>query len=611
MEIEVFDVIDGTTVQAVKRALVAASGRTPITVAINSPGGSVTDAVAIYTMLKAHPGNVTAHVIGLAASAATVIMMAADDIVIAKHAMMMIHNAWAVSQGDASKTRATADVLERASAEMVAIYAARTGHSDEAIRDMMAKETWFNADEALAAGFADKIEPSNKKPRMSVAALAYLTRITQRPVDTGGNAGAQAEQKRENEIRNLFDFLPATEALAQLKQEAIQMKLTPEQARAAALAALGENTSASTPTNYAYAHAGNGNIVKDGLINALSARVNLKHAPERTPYDHMSLLEMAKASLTEAGIGIAGFGSKMQIVGAAFTHTTSDFGAVLMDVAAKAMLKGWEESGETWQAWCKRGELNNFRVAHRVGLSSLPSLPSVREGAEFKHVTLADTGAPIQLATYGGLFGITRQAIINDDLSLFTSIPALQGRAASRTIGDLVYAVLTSNANFTDNKALFHADHGNLTDGLIDLAGLDAARMLMRLQKDEAGQTLNIVPSFMLVPAALESSAMSLIGSTALPGSEMNSGVKNPLHNLAQVITEPRLDAADPKAWYLAAAQGSDTVEVAFLDGVDTPYLEQQQGWTVDGVSFKVRIDAGVAPLDYRGMVKSTGNAQP
>ncbi|HBP3303557.1 TPA: Clp protease ClpP, partial [Pseudomonas aeruginosa] len=81
----------------------------------------------------------------------------------------------------------------------------------------------------------------------------------------------------------------------------------------------------------------------------------------------------------------------------------------------------------------------------------------------------------------------------------------------------------------------------------------------------------------------------------------------NPIRAFAQVIGEPRLDDSSATAWYMAAKKGSDTIEVAYLDGVDTPYLEQQEGFTVDGVASKVRIDAGVAPLDFRGLQKSNG----
>ncbi|EPY4435594.1 ClpP-like prohead protease/major capsid protein fusion protein, partial [Escherichia coli] len=86
-----------------------------------------------------------------------------------------------------------------------------------------------------------------------------------------------------------------------------------------------------------------------------------------------------------------------------------------------------------------------------------------------------------------------------------------------------------------------------------------------------------------------------------------NPGIINVVKDMAEVIVEPRLDKNNNKEWYVAAAKGMDTIEVAYLDGIDTPYLEEQEGFTVDGVAWKVRIDAGVAALDYRGLLKSSG----
>ncbi|EJQ5960938.1 Mu-like prophage major head subunit gpT family protein, partial [Escherichia coli] len=139
----------------------------------------------------------------------------------------------------------------------------------------------------------------------------------------------------------------------------------------------------------------------------------------------------------------------------------------------------------------------------------------------------------------------------------------------------------------------------------ISVSGLDAARQMMRLQK-EGDRALNIRPAFMLVPVALETVANQTIKSASVKGADANAGVINPIQNFAEVIAEARLDAADPKTWYLAAAQGTDTIEVAWLDGVDTPYIDQQEGFTTDGIATKIRIDAGVAPLDWRGLVRSS-----
>ncbi|EDJ1569289.1 Clp protease ClpP, partial [Salmonella enterica] len=129
------------------------------------------------------------------------------------------------------------------------------------------------------------------------------------------------------------------------------------------------------------------------------------------------------------------------------------------------------------------------------------------------------------------------------------------------------------------------------------------ARQLMRLQK-EGERHLNIRPAFVLVPTALESVSNQVIKSVSVKGADINAGIINPVKDFATVIAEPRLDDASQTTFYLTAAKGSDTIEVAYLNGVDEPYIDQQEGFTVDGVATKVRIDAGVAPVDYRGLVK-------
>lgn len=192
------------------------------------------------------------------------------------------------------------------------------------------------------------------------------------------------------------------------------------------------------------------------------------------------------------------------------------------------------------------------------------------------------------------------------------------GRAAARTVGNLVYLYLylylTANSKFTDGKALFHADHKKLIAKGMDTDGLNEARKAMRLQEDANSDPINVIPAYILVPAALKGADnRSVLSSSSLFSVDQdgtlnqNPGIINLVKDMAKVIVEPRLDKANNTQWYVAAAQGTDTIEVAYLDGMDTPYLEQQEGFTVDGIAWKVRIDAGVAALDYRGLVKSSG----
>jgi hypothetical protein len=121
------------------------------------------------------------------------------------------------------------------------------------------------------------------------------------------------------------------------------------------------------------------------------------------------------------------------------------------------------------------------------------------------------------------------------------------------------------------------------------------------------GPALNISPRYLIVPAALEMTARQLMTSTVEPTA--NKGhASNPVANMAEVITDARLDASSSAAWFLAADPSvADTIEVAYLDGNDAPYLEQKDGWTADGVEMKVRIDATAKALDHRGLHKAAG----
>lgn len=130
---------------------------------INSPGGSVFGARAIEQALREHPARVVAHIDGLAASAATFVAMAADEVVMQPGALWMVHKAWTLAMGNADDLRATTSLLDKIDGTLVDTYARRTGKQPEQIADWMAAETWFTADEAVQAGFADRVSDAAVK----------------------------------------------------------------------------------------------------------------------------------------------------------------------------------------------------------------------------------------------------------------------------------------------------------------------------------------------------------------------------------------------------------------------------------------------------------------
>lgn len=166
---------------------------------INSPGGDVFDARAMKVALDEFPGKVTAYVDGLSASAASYIMMAADEIVMAEGAFVMIHNAWGLTIGNAEEHRAQAGLLDKVDDSIVADYVARSGASENQVRAWMAAETWFTASEAVDAGFASRIAEGGKKAAAGYNLSAYINApaaLTKPPAPALDIEAAQRERER-------------------------------------------------------------------------------------------------------------------------------------------------------------------------------------------------------------------------------------------------------------------------------------------------------------------------------------------------------------------------------------------------------------------------------
>lgn len=128
-----------------------------ITLRLNSPGGDVFDGLAMYNLLNQHPARVTVQIDGLAASIASLIAMAGDEIRMAANSFMMVHKAWGVSIGNAEDMQAMADTLGKVDGSLVDTYHRRTGLEQAEIENLLAAETWFTAAEAVDKGFADQI----------------------------------------------------------------------------------------------------------------------------------------------------------------------------------------------------------------------------------------------------------------------------------------------------------------------------------------------------------------------------------------------------------------------------------------------------------------------
>lgn len=338
----------------------------------------------------------------------------------------------------------------------------------------------------------------------------------------------------------------------------------------------------------------------------------------------MSLLAMGREYLRQQGVDVARVNDRQvadaMLRGASFlrggpiiSHGTSDFSGLMLDASNKAMLIGFNEAPETWRPWVRKMNANDFKPTNAIGMSNFGDLDIVPEHAEYEYGTFSDVKESGTLRTYGKLFSISRQAIINDDLQAFTEVPRLMGRAASRMVGDECYAILTTNPQLAqDSTAVFHTDHGNIYTttgaGAPSVTTLDTMMAGMATRTDPSGATLNINGRYLLVPKALENTARVLVAATYDPAGTAGTLKPNPYSGRVDVVADPRLDTFNAAGWFLAGDPNLfPGVVVLFLDGNEAPYIESQNSFTQDGIAYKVRLDVRAFALDYRPLAYNDG----
>ncbi len=321
----------------------------------------------------------------------------------------------------------------------------------------------------------------------------------------------------------------------------------------------------------------------------------------------MRLRDLAIDCLMRAGVPNAHRLDDTELIQRALT-ADSQFGAIMSTTVNKSMAKAYSAVSTTYQAWTGVGTTADFKDAEVWQISEAGELTRMTQQGEFAFDEMQDSKVTKRIATFGREFGITRQAIINDDIGILTRVPEAYVRAANRGINKMVYQLLQLNGNIYDGKPLFDTAHKNIdaTGAALSVASLGAAKAAMRKQTNMRGkERLNISPKTLIVPAELEVAALQLLNSTADPNGN-NSGVANIFRNALSVIVDAEL--TDPKAWYLAASPADiDTIEVTYLNGDAMPKLESQVGFDYLGIKYRIYIDYGVNILDYRGLYKNAG----
>lgn len=410
----------------------------------------------------------------------------------------------------------------------------------------------------------------------------------------------EQERKRTSEITALFRDFDVEGA-----DEAIVMGVSVDEARAMVMDQLrARNKGVSVTMGEAESDKFRA-AAQDAVLMAVGIPV-ADAAPGAHELRSHSMVELAREALQREGLK-ANYADNMEMTRAAI-NSTSTFPAIMSNLAYKSVMNGFNEAETTFQIWAGKGSNRDFKEAARVALSEAGNLELVPEGGQFPQDVFGEASARTKVATYGKIFSLTRQAIINDDLGLFSKIATKYGSAAKRLVNKMVYAQLTGTVKMQDNVALFDAKHGNVatTGEALSLKAIAKAITAMRRQKGITdAANLNITPKYLVVPPELEVTAYQIVNSTAAVDGT-NSGVVNPYKGRFVVVADAEL--TDPDAWYLVAdANQHDTIEVTYLNGVETPRIETRQGFDVDGIEYKVAFDVGVDAIDFRGLYKNAG----
>lgn len=647
----------GFTDEQVNSALAEMSG--DIVLRLNSAGGIAVQGIAIYNALKTYAGKVTVYIDALAASAASLIAMAGDTIIMRTGSLLMIHDPSTITFGTSGELRKTADVLDEVAAAAAEIYAERSGQSNQRVRALMADETWMRGDLARKLGFADRLDdeaatmaaPVFKYTLFKHAPAELLAPAAIRAAAAPGNTPANfAATERVIMTSSQMAANPAApasfrDATDDIFSRCRSAKLTMDETNEIMLAAAGNaekardliidmiaardpapNMSSHLAGGYGAPSAGMEKDITDALVmkfgsKAPGASINALQLSER------SMTEIGRSYLMQAGAKIGGasdktivdmmmggyaagqFGGVGSIVKMGGTHTISDFPNLFGSAMYRAIMERFRIMSSPLKQLSLQRNAIDFRPVQYVRPGEAPLLEKVVEGASINYGTTNEETIPqFIVETYAKMFAISRQMIINDDLGAFTDFIRAFADAAAGTENALFFALLSANSyggmKLNDGKNLFHADHGNkaASGALPSVATLSAARLAMRTQKNVNGKaTAGVVPLYLVVGPALETTAQQVVAEINATKTED----VNPFSGQLEVMVENQYSG---NGWWLF---GDPTIRPplihGYLNGATGPVVESRDGWNVLGREFRCVLDFGCSVYDWRSAYFNPG----
>ena len=435
----------------------------------------------------------------------------------------------------------------------------------------------------------------------------------QSDIEAERRAAAEAERQR---IAAIHDIATRADLGGEFIRTHTESGATIEAVRSAALDQVLSN---SARESMASSDAGPSSARNDGasahvtrdegetLVNRMAAAIESRASatdptPDAAEFRGMSLVEMARhfAPASHRNAAAPTVVSEALSVPSTRAHGVSDFAAALGGAGQRRLLAAYNEAPQTFRPFVNQIEVPDFRKVERIQVAASAALKHVPEGAEISRGSVGERKETYGLASYARIIGLTRQAIINDDLGAFDDVAAGFAAQARGLETQLVYAVLSGNPEMSDENKLFSAEHGNLAQAsAVNVEAISSARALMRKQRSADGVPLNIAPAFLIVSPDNETAADRIVA----PIVAQQADNVNTFAGRLTVISDGALEGGD---FFVAArpTPASRVVEIAYLSGARGVQSEQRQAFNYDAVEIKATLDFAAAPVDYRGMVK-------
>ena len=299
-----------------------------------------------------------------------------------------------------------------------------------------------------------------------------------------------------------------------------------------------------------------------------------------------------------------------------YFNPTSVFPAIMDNTVKKAYVEGHRTAPATFDVFCSKGTLSDFKKSENQYIAGrFSEMQEVTEGGEIKAGELKDEKLPSrQLKTYGLQFTLTRQAFINDDIGMITTLPARAAASARMTQNKQVYSILVNNPKVYDDKVLFGADHKNLIKTGTGVTQDAVQSMILALggHKNNNGDAIIINPGYIVVPLGYKFAMWTLFNSNTID----QNGTANPLRQYKddiEIVEDATINALAGTGaipWFMIGNKAyTKFIQVDYLNGQEIPNIRRMEAAGQLGFIWDVYLDWSIAVLDYIGAVKNPGVA--